>query len=100
MLSKYINVKVYLNSVLSVTFVNCETCSLTVRNERILRLCENRVMRRIFGLKTEEVTGCWRKLPNGKLSDLYCSPNINRVIKSRRIKWADHVARVGEGRDA
>jgi len=57
---------------------------------------ENRVLRRIFGPKRSEVTSEWRKLHNEKLNDLYCSPNIVRVIKSRRMRWARHVARMGE----
>jgi hypothetical protein len=56
----------------------------------------NRVLRRVFGPKRDEVTRKWRKLHNEKLNDLYCSPNIVRVIKSRRMSWAGHVARVGE----
>ena len=63
-----------------------------------MRVFENRILRRIFGPKRDEVTGEWRKLHNEELNDLYCSPNIFRVIKSRRIKWAGHVARVGERR--
>ena len=59
---------------------------------------ENRVLRRIFGPKRSEVTGEWRKLHNEELNNLYSSPNIVRVIKSRRMRWAGHVARVGEGR--
>jgi len=59
---------------------------------------ENRVLRRIFGLKKDKVTGEWRKLHNEELNNLYSSPNIVRVIKSRRMKWAGHVARMGEGR--
>jgi hypothetical protein len=61
---------------------------------------ENRVLRRIFGPKRDEVTGEWRKLHNEKLRDLYSSPSIIRIIKSRRMKWADHVARMGEERNA
>jgi len=61
-------------------------------------LFENRVLRRIFGPKRDEVTGEWRKLHNEELNDLYCSPNIVRVIKSRRMKWVGHVARMGERR--
>jgi hypothetical protein len=66
--------------------------------ERRLRVFENRVLRTIFGPKRDEVTGDWRKLHNEDLNDLYCSPNIVRVIKSRRMRWAGHVARMGERR--
>jgi hypothetical protein len=59
---------------------------------------ENRVLRRVFGPKKDEVTGEWRKLHNEELSDLYSLPNILRVVKSRRMRWAGHVARMGEGR--
>jgi hypothetical protein len=59
---------------------------------------ENRVLRRIFGPKTDEVTGEWRKLHNGELHDLYSLPDIIRQIKSRRMRWTGHVARMGEGR--
>jgi len=59
---------------------------------------ENRVLRRIFGPKRDEVTGEWSKLHNKELNDLYCSPNIVLVIKSRKMRWAGHVARMGERR--
>jgi hypothetical protein len=73
----------------------CETWSLTLREERRLRVFENRVLRRIFGRsKRDEVTRKWRKLHNEELNDLYCSTNIFLVIKSRRMSWAGHVARV------
>jgi len=75
-----------------------ETWSLTLREERRLRSFENRVLRRVFGPKRDEVTGEWRILHNEELSDLYSLPNIVRVVKSRRMRWAGHVARMGEGR--
>jgi hypothetical protein len=67
-----------------------------LREERRLRVFENRVLRRIFGLKREEVKGEWRKLHNEELNDLYCTPNIGRVIKSKRMRWAGNVARMGK----
>jgi len=63
--------------------------------ERRLRVSENRVLRRVFGTKKDEVTREWRKLHNEELNDMYTSPNIVRVIKSRRMRWAGHVARMG-----
>ena len=63
-----------------------------------MRLFENRVLRKVFGPKRDEVTGEWRKLHNEELSDQYSLPNIVRVVKSRKMRWAGHVARVGEGR--
>jgi hypothetical protein len=67
-----------------------------LREERRLRVFENRVSGRIFGPKRDGVTGEWRKLHNEELNDLYCSPNIVRLIKSRRIRWALHIARMGD----
>jgi len=69
-----------------------------LREGRRLRVFENRVLRRVFGSKRDEVTGEWRKLHNEVLRDLYSLPNIVRVVKSRRMRWAEHVARMGEGR--
>jgi len=69
-----------------------------VREESRLRVSENRVLRRICGPKRDEVTGDWRKLHNEELNDLYCSANIVRVMKARRMRWAGHVARIGERR--
>jgi len=77
----------------------CETWSLTLREKRKLRVFENMVLRRIFGPRRGEVTGEWRRLHNEELNDLYSSPNIVRVIKSRRMRWAGHVARMGEERE-
>jgi len=68
------------------------------RKERKLRVFENMVLRRIFGPRRDEVTGEWRRLHNEELNDVYCSPDIVRVIKSRRMIWAGHVARMGEER--
>jgi hypothetical protein len=80
-----------------VVLYGCETWSLTLREERRLRVSENRVLRSISGLKRNEVTGEWRKLHNEELNHLYCSPNIFRTIKSRRVRWVWHVARMGGG---
>jgi hypothetical protein len=77
----------------------CETWSLTFREEHRLRVFENRVLRKIFGPKRDE-DGSWRKLHNDELHDLYSSPNIVRVIKSWKMRWAGHVTRMGEGRGA
>jgi hypothetical protein len=68
-----------------------------LREERRLRVFENRVLRRVFGAKRDKVTGEWRKLHNKELNDLYFSPTIVRVIKSRRMRWVGHVARMGMG---
>jgi hypothetical protein len=70
-----------------------------LREERRLRVFENRVLRKVFGPKRDEVTGEWRKLHNEEMNDLYSLPNIVRVVKSRRMRWAGHVARMGEARD-
>ena len=84
--------------ILPVVLYGCEIWSPTLRGEHRLRAFENRVLRGIFGTQTEEVTGEWKELHNEKLNDLYCSPNIVRVIKSSRMRWAGHVARMGERR--
>ena len=81
-----------------VVLYGCETWLLTLREERWLRVFENRVLRKIFGPKRDEVTGEWRKLHNEELNDLYSLPNIVRVVESRRMRWAGHVARMGEKR--
>ena len=78
----------------------CETWSLTLRDELRLRVFENRMLRSVFGPKRDETTGEWRKLHNEKLSDLYSLPNIVRVVKSRRMRWAGHMARMVERRCA
>ena len=90
----------YIIIILPVVLYGCETWPLTLREERRLRVFENRVLRRIFELNRDEVTGEWRKLHNEELNDLYSAPSIAREINSRRMRWAGHVARMGERRGA
>ena len=78
----------------------CETWSLTLREEHRLRVCENKVLRKIFGAKKDEITGEWSKLHNTELNALCSSPNIIRSLKSRRLRWAEHVARMEQSRNA
>ena len=75
----------------------CETWSLTLREDSRLSVFENMVLMRIFGPKRDEVRGEWRKLHNEELNDLYCSPDIFRVMKSRIMRWVGRVARLGRG---
>ena len=98
LLSKNLKIKIYRTIILPVVLYGFETWSLTFREEHRLRVFENRMLRRIFGPKRDGVTGEWRKLHNEELNDLYCSPNIVRVIKSRRMRWAGNVARMGKRR--
>jgi hypothetical protein len=99
LLSRKLKVKIYKTMILPVVLYGCETWSLTLRKEHRLRVFENRVLRRIFGPTRDEVTGEWRKLHNRELHNLYSSPDIIRQIKSRRMRWAWHVARMGEGKN-
>ena len=96
LLYKNLKIKIYRTIILPVLYVS-ETWSLTLTKERWLRVFENRVLRKIFGPKRDEVAGEWRNLHNKELNDLYSSPNIVRVVKSGRMRWAGNVARTGEG---
>jgi len=96
LLSKNLKIKIYRTINLPVVLYGCETCSLILREERKLRLFENRVLRRIFGPRRDEVTGEWRILHNKNLNDLYSSPNIVRVIKSKKMRWVENVARMDD----
>jgi hypothetical protein len=97
LLLKNVKIRIYRTIILPVVLYGCETWSLTLKEERRLRLFENKVLRRIFVPKREEVTGDWTKLHNEELNGLYSVPNILRVIESRRLGWAGYVARMGEG---
>ena len=95
MLAINLDIKIYRTIILPVVLYGCESWSLTCRKERRLRLSENRVLRRIFGLRRDELRGERRKLHNEELNNLYCSPNIFQVIKSRRMRWAWHIESMG-----
>jgi hypothetical protein len=87
--------RIYKTIILPLVLYGCETWSLALREEHRLGVFENRVLRRIFGVKKDEVTGEWRKLHNEELHDLYSSPSIIRIIKENRMRWEGHVARWG-----
>jgi hypothetical protein len=97
LISKNLKVKIYKTVILLVVLYGCKTWSLTLGEEHRLRVFEKRVLRKISGPKREE-DGSWRKLHNDELHSLYSSLNIVRVIKARRMRWAGHVACMGEGR--
>jgi hypothetical protein len=78
----------------------CEAWILILREEHKLKVFEKRVLRRIFGSKMDEIRGCWRKMHYKGLHNLYSSPNIIRIIKSRRMRWTGHAARMGQKRNA
>jgi hypothetical protein len=99
LLSRNIKVKIYETIILPVVLYGYETWSLILREEHRLRVYENRVLRRIFGPKRDEVTGEWRKFHSGELYNLYSPPGIIRQNKSRRMRWAGRVAHMGEGRN-
>jgi len=98
LLSQNLKIKIYTNIILPLVLHGYETRSLILREERRLRVFENQVLRRIIGPKRDEGTREWIKLHNEELNELYSSSNIVRVMKSRRMRWAGHVARMGERR--
>ncbi|KAJ4442231.1 hypothetical protein ANN_12097 [Periplaneta americana] len=100
LLSKNLKVRIYKTVILPVVLYGCETWTLTLREEHRLRVFENKMLRKIFGAKRDEVTGEWKKLHNTELHALYSSPDIIRNTKSRCLRWAGHVARMGESRNA
>jgi hypothetical protein len=98
LLSRNVKVKIYKTLILPIVLYGCETWSFTLREEHRLRVFENRVLRRIFGPKRDEVMGEWRKLHSEELHNLYSYPDIIRQVKSRRMRWVGHVARMREER--
>jgi hypothetical protein len=92
LLSKNTTIKIYRTIIFPVVVYGCGTWSLTQREEHRMRVFKNRVLRRIFGPKRDEVAREWRRLHNEELNDLYSSPNIIRVIKSKKMRWVGHVA--------
>jgi hypothetical protein len=90
LLSRNLKVKIYKTIILLVVLYGCETWSLTLREEHRLRVFENRMLRKVFGPKRDEVTGEYRNLHSEELHNLYSSPDIIRQIKSRRMRWAGH----------
>jgi hypothetical protein len=91
-LSKTAKIRIYKTIILPVVLYGCETWSLTLREEHRLRVFENKVLRRIFEQKRDEVTGYWRKLHNEELHNFYSSPSIIRMVKSRSMRWTENVA--------
>jgi hypothetical protein len=100
LLSKNIKIRIYKTIKLPFVLYGCETWSLTLREEHKLGVFQNRVVRRIFGPKRDEVTGGWRKLHNEELHNLYSSPNIITMVKSRRMRSAGYIARLRKKRNA
>jgi hypothetical protein len=95
-----IAIAIYKTIILPVVLYGCETWSLILRDEHRLRVFENRVLRSMFEPKGVDMMGRWRKLHNEELPNLYSSPSIIRMMKPRRMRWAGHVARMGEKRNA
>jgi hypothetical protein len=89
-----VKIKIHKIIILPVVLYWCQTSPLTIREEHWLRVFENLVLRRIYGLKRDEVTGGWRRLHNEELQHLYSLPSIIRIIKSRMMRWVGHVVRI------
>jgi len=100
LLSKNLKNKIYRTIILPVALYGRETWSFTLMEDRRVRVFENRVLRRIYGPKRDEVTGEWRKLHNEELNGQYSSPSMVQVIKWRIMRWAGHVAHTDESRGA
>jgi hypothetical protein len=100
LLSTNIKIRIHKTVIFPVVLYGCETWSLTLREEHRLKVFKTRVRWRIFGLKRDEVMGDWRKLHNEELHNMYSSPSRIRTIKSRRMRWAGRIARMGEKRNA
>ena len=97
LLYKNLKIKIYKIIILPVVLYGCETWSLTLREKRRLKVFQNRVLRRVFGPKRDELTGGWRKLHNEELNELYSLPNIVRVVKSRRNEMGRACGAYGGG---
>jgi hypothetical protein len=91
---KKLKIRIYKTIILPVVLYKCETWCVTLREEHRLRVFKSRVLRRILGLKRDEMTGGWRKLHNEELHNLYFSPSIIRMIRSRRMRWTGHVVQI------
>jgi hypothetical protein len=101
LLSKNFKIKIYKTIILPAVLYGCETWSLTLKKKHKLKVFENRVLRRTFGPKMDEIIGGGlRKLHNEEFSNLHSSPNVTKMIKARRMEWAGHVARLGDKRTA
>ena len=98
MISRKLKLKIYRTVILPVILHGCESWSTTLADEQKLRVFENKVLRKIYGPKRDEMTGEWRRLHNEELHGLYDSPDVVRIMKSRRLRWSDHVARMREKR--